>query len=290
MAENGFDAKKYADDRAKALTVAGEKNTPFGAAIGITKEVVRNLTEKKVQDTASNFEVRHAKRELKATGAGEGVMNLGTWILDAMQKFYDHRAQVDNSRAITFNKVVMGRVSSELAIVKAKGGREGARDIHKGVAANVDAINPGTGTYQKLGERLAGLVRPWEKVKEGWNKVTEAVFDIRSTRLATKAEKYAKKASSLLEYSNKERGIRVEDTREALRSRAQNLKEMNDKFKTSSKELAAAKKELERLKKKKYNSGEAAKATKDAQALKNRKAVQAVTRLASEKMAKGIAK
>lgn len=290
MAENGFDAKKYAAQRTDALNVAAEQNTPFGASIGITKEVVRNLVEKKAESAGSNFEVRHAKRELKATGAGEGIMNLGTWVLDAMQKFYDHRTQVDGDRALAFNKVVMGRVSSELAIVKAKGGREGKREIHKGVAANVDAINPGTGTYQKLGERFAGLVRPWEKVKEGWNKVTEAVFDIRATRLAMKAEKYAKRASGLLEYSNKERGVRVEDTREALKLRSQTLKEMNNKFKTSNKELAAAKKELERLKSKKYNSKEAAKATKEAQAKKNKKAIQAVTRLASEKMAKGIAK
>ena len=290
MAENGFDAKKYADQRTEALNVAAEQNTPFGAAIGITKEVVRNLGEKKVESAGSSFEVRHAKRELKATGAGEGVMNLGTWILDSMQKWYDHRSTVDGDRAVSFNKVVMGRVTSELAIVKAKGGREGKREIHKGVAANVDAINPGTGTYQRVGERLAGLVRPWEKVKEGWNKVTEAVFDWRATRLAAKAEKYSKRASGLLEYANKERGIRVEDTREALKLRSQNLKEMNNKFKSSSKELAAAKKELERLKKKNYNSKDAAKATEKAQSLKNKKAIQAVTRLASEKMAKGIAK
>lgn len=248
MSEN-FDTKQ----RTENLRDSGMHDAPFGVALGETRNVLENRAEAKLSDSRNEFDVRSAQEKLKKAGAGEGISNKISILLDVLQKVVDNRETSNSSAAEKSRSWVDSQRKRMDDLRKNKFQREVNRDKHKAVAALAQEYNPGTVTFQNPLERGMGAI------KDIAGEVAAKLHEVVAHNLEGKAAKHENKAKQWGAWGEKLRDLANNMRTEARKITADNKKDATTEL-DSAKEarvdtqsnLAQSEAELQRLRTDRY--------------------------------------
>lgn len=289
MSETGFSAQKYADVRKGDLEAAAAQTGPMAVAEGITANVIKNTKEQTLAPITAEFNVNRAKNELKQSGAGEKMVNIGSWVVESLAKFYDHRVKVDSDKAVYHKEWANGKLQKRLDVRGEIAQRRADRSTHLAEKSHAKVVSPDTISFQNPLKRLEGLKRIFEEVNIKWNEVFGNLYDKKAANLATKAERYTKTSESLYKVAAKIIGDSEAFTANTEMTARKSLTEMKAKLKEATAKRKQAEKEMSNLEKRKYLMPEAKKATDAAtEAGLSKKAAKLATEIQAQKMSKAI--
>lgn len=289
MSETGFSSQKYANERKGALETAAAQAGPMAVAEGITANVIKNTKEQTTAPMIAEFNVTRAKNELKQSGAGEKMVNIGSWVVESLAKFYDHRVKVDADKAVYHKEWANGKLQKRLDVRGEIAQRRADRSTHLAEKSHAKVVSPDTISFQNPLKRLEGLKRVFEEVNIKWNEIFGNLYDKKAANLAKKAERYTKWSETLYKTAEKGRDDSESLTVNSEKTARKSLTEMKAKLKEAAAKRKQAEKEMKNLENKKYLMPEAKKATDAAESAKlNKKAAKLATEIQAQKMSKAI--